>query len=704
MAVTLNVASVALGTSSTPLIEGSGSTTYGSAQNGVGFSNSSGFTGRRGCRIALAATTDFSTRSHVGFGLATTSFALPNALASVGNGGIRVVFVDSAGNYAGYNVYGSGIPNYSDNNFKRSNGFFSSFANVANGNDRPVSWQIDRLAPPAISSGFINWSQIVALELTVNVVNSTDANLYLGELRSIGDFVVTGSESVESVFGFVFNNDGDIGDRQHWTTNSFISQSANQVVYSAKMGYRIGDGSTATNFNSENVALGFFNTFDQSPAFRSVGPLLLLSADNTRELRINQSASDVFTLTDSSVSSAAWWQWIVEGSTSGTLTCTRVQFWRYSKFIAGHGQYIDCQFNGASAPVEVNGTSVILDGVIRDATTTALRVNTGPAIYDDLSLLFNNPTATADIELGSGGAGTYELPNIEVPAGYTLKIRNNSATNAVTVAIPTGITFSTSTAGGTINVITPSVTAEGSITNIVTGSRLQVYNETTATEVFNDIVVGTTYSNTYTEGTTFTTGDIVRIRLAYQSGTTAKIPVQYRTVATASGWSILADQQDDTVYIQNAIDGDTVTEFVDDFPNVEIDINDPDGVTTVQRGYAWYISGQMTADGIRFFHGGMTAEDDVNYRINVGVVDMKIQNINVNPVRVIGGRLYRSDGSTVITPGGGGVQMEYGRAYAVETGVSGLTPAESDRLMQTALEVTAQAAKDNAALAAALSA
>jgi hypothetical protein len=219
------------------------------------------------------------------------------------------------------------------------------------------------------------------------------------------------------------------------------------------------------------------------------------------------------------------------------------------------------------------------------------------------------------------------------------------------------------------------------VSNIFAGSRLQVFNQTKNTEIFNDIVVGTSYSNTYAEGTAFSAGDIVRVRLAYQSGTTAKVPVQYRTVSTINGWSILADQQDDTVYIQNAIDGDTVTEFIEDFPNVEIDINDPDGVTTVQRGYAWYVAGQMTPNGLRFFHGGMVAEDDVNYRIQVDIVDMRIQNINASPVLVTGGRLYRSDGATVITPGGGGVQMEYGRAYAVETGVSGLTPAEADKLM-----------------------
>jgi hypothetical protein len=296
--------------------------------------------------------------------------------------------------------------------------------------------------------------------------------------------------------------------------------------------------------------------------------------------------------------------------------------------------------------------------------------------------------------------GTYDLAGANLSGTITLV--NNSGGN-ITVKVVSGVSY-VNTTPATITVEEAVMQAAASVTNVVPGSRIQVVNVTAGTEVENTIVAGTSWSLSYPDGSTFSAGDIVQVRLAYQSGAAAKVPAQYRTVASEFGWSILADQVDDKVYNANAIDGDAVTEFIEDYPNVEIDIDDPDGVTTVQRGYAWYIAGQMTENGIRFFHGGMTAEDDVNYRINVDLVDMRIQNVNAAPVRVVGGRLYRSDGSTVIRAGGGGVQMEYGRAYAVETGVSGLTAAESDRLMQTALETTAQAAASNAALAAALSA
>jgi hypothetical protein len=296
------------------------------------------------------------------------------------------------------------------------------------------------------------------------------------------------------------------------------------------------------------------------------------------------------------------------------------------------------------------------------------------------STVIVTPTAPSTYSFGNGSfIGTLTV--------------NNATAHAVTIDIPDGVTTSTTgNTGGAITFNVIAVQADALVSNIVAGSRLQIYNVTTSTETYNDVVAGTSYSASYDNGTGYSDGDVIRVRLAYQSGATAKLPTQYLTVATANGWSVLADQADDTVYIANAIDGSTVTEFTADYPNVQIDINDGDGLTTPQRGYAWYISGQMTADGIRYYHGGMTAEDDVNYRINVDITDMHIQNVSASPVLITGARLYRSDGTRVTVAGTGPIEMEYGRAYPVETGVSGLTPTESSKLfaIPSAVEVASE--------------
>ena len=255
----------------------------------------------------------------------------------------------------------------------------------------------------------------------------------------------------------------------------------------------------------------------------------------------------------------------------------------------------------------------------------------------------------------------------------------NTSGGAVVVDVPAGTSYTNTGPNITVNVAVDQ--AEASIVGIVVGSRLQIYNVTTATEMVNAINATSSYTLSYPDGTGYSAGDVVRVRLAWVSGASAKLPVEYSTISTAAGWSVLANQQDDAVYNFNAIAGSTCTEFIADYPNVQIDIDDPDGVTTPQRGYAWYIDGQMTADGLRYYHGAITAEDELNYRINVTVADMFIQNISASPVRVINARIYRSDGATVIVAGGGGVQMEYGRTYGLETGVSGLTVSESNKLL-----------------------
>lgn len=500
---------------------------------------------------------------------------------------------------------------------------------------------------------------------------------------------------------------------------------------------QVGDGGThACHFNADVGILEFQSTADPG----------INTESGNLEFRVKLGASDSFSLGSGAIGATQRQVFIIDpaSSTSASYDFTGTIFGMNVTLIDGI-TVNDCTFSRCGK-IDAQ-TANFSGGSIRktEATDAAISFDGNGVTMENTSIDLTDTSADYHIEFGAAVTAITLNGVVFTGTPGVNKIHVLATTGTVTITVDgtgTAITGSDVTsAGAAVNFVAPVVGAVGVVSGIVAGSRLQVYNETTDTEVFNDFVAGTTYNNNYTDGTAFTSGDVVRVRLAWMSGTSAKLPVQYRTVATTSGWSILADQQIDSVYNQNGIDGDTVSEFIEDFPNVQIDINDPDGVTTVQRGYAWYISGQMTADGIRYFHGGLTAEDTVNYKINVDIVDMTIQNVNINPVRVVGGRLYRSDGSTVIVAGGGGVQMEYGRAYAVETGVSGLTSAESDKLLSLntsnldvpvssrlssaayapaptaetiksaietssvlAKENTAIAAKNNAALAAALSA
>lgn len=214
---------------------------------------------------------------------------------------------------------------------------------------------------------------------------------------------------------------------------------------------------------------------------------------------------------------------------------------------------------------------------------------------------------------------------------------------------------------------TSPVLATISAPNISSGSRIQLYNVTTATEIQNISLSGTGYTYQYYDGSGITTGDTLRFRATYQNGLLATEIIQSLSTAGINGASFGDIQVINSVYQNNNIDGSTCTEFTPDYPNVEIDINDPDGVTSPQRLFAWYHYIVTTQFGIANFFGGISAIDSSNYQINVGTLNMLLDNMTATPVKINGAYMYRSDGSTVIASGSGSIQMDPGKAYVANS-------------------------------------
>lgn len=169
---------------------------------------------------------------------------------------------------------------------------------------------------------------------------------------------------------------------------------------------------------------------------------------------------------------------------------------------------------------------------------------------------------------------------------------------------------------------------------------------------------------------TWTTDHSIRIRAAYVSGTTAKAPYEATGTLGTNGLAVTIAQVADSVYGTNAIDGSTCTEFSADYPHVQVDVSDPDGTTTIQRLYAWYVYNLTTSGGIASFYGGIQALDVLNYEIQAGTLNLQLDNVSATPVIITGGYLFRSDGQTIIATGSGSIQMDPGRAYQPPSGVN----------------------------------
>lgn len=193
--------------------------------------------------------------------------------------------------------------------------------------------------------------------------------------------------------------------------------------------------------------------------------------------------------------------------------------------------------------------------------------------------------------------------------------------------------------------------------------RIQLYNLTTGQQLFNDEIVSDLVTLVQASP-----GDVIRLRADHD----VMLPLESTAVMTSSGITFLDAQVADTVYLESGLDGSTVTEFAADGPNIQIDINDPDGITTVQRLYAWLQYYQTTPLGIASpFFGAMVATDAANFIIDQTLVDLKLDNISGAPLRIVGGYLTRKDGSTIIASTSGSIQMDPGKAYAVTVAGSG---------------------------------
>lgn len=293
-----------------------------------------------------------------------------------------------------------------------------------------------------------------------------------------------------------------------------------------------------------------------------------------------------------------------------------------------------------------------------------------------VSGLISNVTTTFQWDIGSGWNGTWTaLTNANLVAigainpavGIKLKIRavTNTASTANSISNISIVTTSTPEAQQILYPNDPDAT--GIIQNLQTGSRIQIYNVTTNTELFNGTISGTSYTYSYLNGTQISSGNTIRIRVSKLG----YLPQTLIAIATSTGFSAAANQAVDTIYNTNAIDGSTVTEFTADYPNVQIDVSDPDQTTTVQRVYAWLRYIETTSPGIAQWFDAIDPTDDVNYAINTSVLNLKLDNTQVSPVIIGGGRLYRSDGATIIAATSSSIQMDPNRVYSTSGGSGG---------------------------------
>lgn len=197
-----------------------------------------------------------------------------------------------------------------------------------------------------------------------------------------------------------------------------------------------------------------------------------------------------------------------------------------------------------------------------------------------------------------------------------------------------------------------------SVASLVAGSRVQFYNVTDASEIYNAVVSGTSYS----QYLTYTSDKTIRLRATKTSGVTAKAPFETTGTLTVNGLAFTAAQVECPVYDAYGIDGSTVTGLTADYTDDEVDLTVASNFYLTHL-FAWWCYNLTTAQGIADFFGGITPVDEGNIQVNDSIVSIYLDNTTSTDVWALDNRrFFRADGARPVknpTTGGGGIDVEW---------------------------------------------
>ena len=458
---------------------------------------------------------------------------------------------------------------------------------------------------------------------------------------------------------------------------AFIQGQGQQVITTP---FQLGDGVTPTYVDDEA----------QSLEYPSVGGILGYRAQAGRqEIRVRASADDSVYFDAGIKGTERLHNFVMDPATSteaeygmkGTFLGWNPVF--KSGLVMRGGSYISCGKIDAKA-ADVSNSSV-KNSVATDA---AMRMEDG-GIADQST--FTKGSEEYAIEIA--GTGEVNLVGTEF-IGYTEDLNILATSGTVTIVRGSDDSVPTyDTAGATVVIDQPVILALASVISIEPGSRIQVYNLTEDEEVANEIVAGTEWSLSYTTGTPFEAGDQVRVRLTWKEpspGYTSKRPIETITIASSNGWSVLANQIDCSLCEAYEIDGSTLTGYVWDGSDIEVDVDKASNTWGVSRLYAWYAYFITTEVEIRDVFGRVVGRDIGN----IELVNILLDNVRTTTaLQTDNVRIFRADGTLPVknpTTGGGGLTFySTGTIFTAQTGISGLTPSESSQLSSLASTVSA---------------
>ena len=209
------------------------------------------------------------------------------------------------------------------------------------------------------------------------------------------------------------------------------------------------------------------------------------------------------------------------------------------------------------------------------------------------------------------------------------------------------------------------------------------------------------YADSYTDGEEFIDGDTWRVRFAEMNGATSFKTYENTGLVGSTGFSVVVSVTADSVYATNAIDGSSTTvtnKFTADFTNNEIDL-DTNTDFKGTEAYAYYCYELTESNGMYTIWGAMTALDESNYRNEVSIFSIFLDETAGFVKQTDSVRLFRSDGTRPArdpTTGGNGVEVNWRNpVYGYDAGGGGFTASDRATLDAAATQASVNTIDSN---------
>jgi len=295
-----------------------------------------------------------------------------------------------------------------------------------------------------------------------------------------------------------------------------------------------------------------------------------------------------------------------------------------------------------SGDITTSGSVILANGAVLSNNT----VN-APNVIQDVPTSLTGVTMTGNLNYSTNTPMTITLTDCDIQG----TVSNSGSAQVNIVLVNT-----------TIAVVGANVVAQQFATisapNLLAGTRVRVYDEDNAVELFNGVLASAGFSQSFV----YTADTTVTLTATYTSGATAKLGLSATGIFSATGVTFLASQADDTVYNGNAINGSAVTGFTADYAQDDVNLTMATNFAGANL-YAWWVYNTTTEQGIREFFGGITALDAANLRINTGTVSVFLDNSTALFIyQTDAVRIFRSDNAypaRTVTTGGGGISVNW---------------------------------------------